>query len=75
LLNSRFVFRRRVVGVSGKGQFVFIYALQYIANSVLLWLLVDHFGFQPEIAMLIVIALSVPMTYLALRSAFTGQSK
>jgi len=65
-LNVYFVFNRRA-RLSSFVKFPIVYALQYGLGAGLLWLLVDRAGIAPAIAMLGVIAATIPVTFLASR--------
>jgi len=66
LLNVYFVFNKRASFTSFV-RFPIVYALQYGLGAGLLWLLVDMIGMAPEMAMIGVIAATVPVTFLASR--------
>ena len=65
-LNVYFVFNRRA-SLASFVKFPAVYALQYCLGAATLWLLVDRAGISPEIAMLGVIAATIPVTFLASR--------
>lgn len=65
-LNVYFVFNRRASFASFV-KFPIVYALQYGLGAGLLWLLVDRVGMAPEIAMIGVVAATIPVTFLASR--------
>lgn len=65
-LNTHFVFRRRV-SLATFLAFPVVYFIQYGLGALVLWLLVDHAGIAPELAMAAVIAATIPVTFLASR--------
>lgn len=65
-LNVLFVFREKT-SLASFLKFPLVYLIQYLLGIVLLWLLVDHIGIPPKWAMLAVIALTVPVTFLTSR--------
>lgn len=65
-LNARFVFRQRA-HLSTFLIFPAVYAIQYCLGALMLWLLVDHAGVSPQLAMAGVIAATVPVTFLTSR--------
>jgi putative flippase GtrA len=73
LLNSHFVFRKPANGIKSYSIFALVYAVQFIVSAVLLWLIVDRIGIMPQVALIFVLTVSVPLTYLGLRSAFQGR--
>ena len=62
-LNAHFVFRQRIRLVSFL-TFPVIYLVQYCLGTLTLWLLVGNAGISPELAMLGVIAVTIPATFL-----------
>lgn len=73
LLNATFVFRQPL---SLKAAFAFplVYAAQLILGSVLLKVLVDWMGIPKQFAPLIVVVLSLPITFLLSRRIVSGKS-
>lgn len=69
LLNRMFVFRQHRGTLSWIG-LPFVYAIQYGASMVLLWLLVEMAGLDARIGPLAVIAVTVPLTYVLTRFLF-----
>ena len=66
ILNSRFVFRQPLS--MGKFlQFPAVYAIQYGLGAAILWLLVGQASLSPELAMLAVVAATIPVTFLTSR--------
>lgn len=65
-LNVRFVFREKV-SLASFLKFPLVYVVQYLLGLALLWLLVDRLGILPAWAMLAVIAITVPVTFLTSR--------
>lgn len=70
-LNSLVVFKT-AMNLSGLLKFPLVYLAQYMLGSGLLWLLVERFGVPHAVAMLPVIAVTVPATYVATRWVLTG---
>ncbi len=66
ILNSRFVFRQPL-SLGKFLQFPVVYAIQYGLGAAILWLLVGHAAVAPELAMLVVVAATIPVTFLASR--------
>ena len=62
-LNVFFVFRTKV-SLAGFLKFPLVYVVQYLLGLLLLWFFVARFGLDPSWAMLCVIAISVPATFL-----------
>jgi putative flippase GtrA len=71
-LNSHVVFRQPARSPVAYIRFAVVYAAQYAANATLLWFLVDRLDFPPAAGMILVVAISVPLTFLALRRVFNG---
>lgn len=69
-LNVYFVFNKRV-SFAGFVKFPIVYVLQYGLGVGLLWLLVDSAGIAPAIAMVSVIIVTIPVTFLASRLILT----
>lgn len=65
-LNIYFVFKQRA-SLASFVKFPIVYVVQYGLGAGILWLLVDRAGMAPEIAMLGVIAVTIPVTFLASR--------
>jgi putative flippase GtrA len=66
VLNSHFVFRQPL-SLKRFMQFPLVYALQYCLGTLLLWLLVGKVSIVPELAMLAVVAVTIPITFVASR--------
>jgi putative flippase GtrA len=66
VLNSRFVFRQPL-SLSKFLQFPVVYVIQYGIGAALLWLLVGKASIAPELAMIAVVVLTIPITYLTSR--------
>ena len=73
ILNSRFVFRQPL-SLGKFLQFPAVYAIQYGLGAVILWLLVGHAAVAPELAMLVVVDATIPVTFLASRFILKRQS-
>lgn len=65
-LNVYFVFKQRV-SLTSFIKFPAVYIIQYCLGAGILWLLVDGAGIAPAIAMIGVIAATIPVTFLASR--------
>jgi putative flippase GtrA len=70
-LNKIFVFKQHR-GRRSVLLFPFVYLIQYAFGLLVLWLLVQQLGVRPEWGPLIVVVLSIPMTYLLTRLVFVG---
>ena len=66
-LNSTYVFRRRKTARTAL-LFPLVYVTQYLFGTCALWLLVEHAGQRPTVALLIVIGASIPLTYFLSRT-------
>lgn len=66
LLNVYFVFNKRP-SVASFVKFPIVYIVQYGLGAGMLWLLVDRAGMSPVIAMIGVIIVTIPVTFLASR--------
>lgn len=69
-LNVYFVFKQRANFVSFV-KFPIVYVAQYCLGSGLLWLLVEGARIAPAIAMIGVIAATIPVTFIASRFVLT----
>lgn len=67
-LNVQFVFKKRIKFASFL-KFPVVYGIQYLLGVFILWLLVGKFSIPPELAMIGVIILSTPVTFLLSRLA------
>lgn len=65
-LNVCFVFKERI-SVTAFLKFPVVYMLQYALGALLMWLLAEQAGMRAEIAMMIVIFLTSPVTFLMSR--------
>jgi putative flippase GtrA len=65
-LNSRFVFRQPL-SLAKFLQFPAVYVIQYCIGAALLWMLVGRASLAPELAMIAVVILTIPVTYLTSR--------
>jgi len=43
--------------------FPLVYLVQYLVGALLLWLLVGKLGLQPTVALVVVVAATLPMTF------------
>jgi putative flippase GtrA len=66
VLNSSFVFRKPL-SMTKFLQFPVVYAIQYGLGAALLWLLVGQAALAPELAMLAVVAATIPVTFVTSR--------
>ena len=67
ILNASFVFRRRKT-IKTAALFPLVYAAQYLLGVVLMWLLVEHAGFAPTVSIIVVIVVSIPLTFVLSRA-------
>lgn len=65
-MNVFFVFRKNV-SLKSFLRFPFIYVMQYFLGASILWLLVGKLGLSPAWAMVVVIIVTVPITFLSSR--------
>lgn len=65
-MNVLFVFKRKV-SLHSFIKFPFVYVAQYFLGAFILWLLVVRLGLAPAWAMIVVIIVTVPITFLASR--------
>ena len=65
-LNARFVFQRRLA-LSAALQYPMVYLVQYLVGLLLLYLLVEKAGFSKFFAPLLIVCLSVPLTFVLSR--------
>lgn len=63
-MNVLFVFRKKV-SLHSFLKFPFVYLAQYFLGVSILWLLVGQLGLAPAWAMIVVIIVTVPVTFLA----------
>lgn len=70
-LNAYIVFKERPTAKSA-AMYPLVYALNYLLGLSILYALVEFFDVQREIAPFIVIAVSVPIMYLATKFVFKG---
>lgn len=63
-MNVLFVFRNKVA-LRSFLKFPFVYVAQYFLGASILWLLVGKMGLAPAWAMVVVIIVTVPITFLA----------
>ncbi|MBI4807442.1 MAG: GtrA family protein [Nitrosomonadales bacterium] len=66
VMNSRFVFRQPM-SLARFLQFPVVYVIQYGLGVAILWLLVGRMSISPELAMLGVVAATIPVTFLTSR--------
>lgn len=65
-LNVHFVFKKRV-SLASFLKFPVVYVIQYALGAVILWVLVGKAGISPPLAMIGVIIITIPVTFLASR--------
>jgi putative flippase GtrA len=68
-LNARYVFRKARTWKSAAA-FPMVSLAQYVIGAALMWLLVDHLGVAPTWALVIVLAVNTPLSYLFSRLVF-----
>jgi putative flippase GtrA len=71
LLNVLFVFKGRH-SINAAVTFPFVYMVQYFYGLIVLSMLVEVFGVSNTIAMLVVIATSVPLTFVLMKRVFAS---
>lgn len=65
-LNVRFVFRQQV-SLASFLKFPIVYVIQYALGAMMLWLLVGKAEISPALAMIGVILVTIPVTFMASR--------
>lgn len=65
-LNVRYVFKRNA-SLASFLQFPLVYLIQYALGALTLWLLVGQFGMSASLAMIAVIIVTIPVTFLSSR--------
>jgi putative flippase GtrA len=68
-LNAHFVFRKAKTWRSAAA-FPMVYVAQYFIGAALMWLLVDREGISPTWALIVVLAVNVPLSFLLARLVF-----
>ena len=68
-LNAHFVFRKAKTWKSA-ATFPMVYVAQYIIGAALMWLLVDLRGISPTWALIAVLAVNTPLSFLLSRLVF-----
>jgi putative flippase GtrA len=74
VLNAGFVFRRRKT-IASALRFPLVYVVQYAMGGGLLWVLVDVAKLNESFALLLVIAASIPVTFLLSRLIVTRHGR
>ena len=74
VLNAGFVFRRRKT-IASALRFPLVYVVQYAMGVGLLWVLVDVAKLNESFALLLVIAASIPVTFLLSRLIVTRHDR
>jgi putative flippase GtrA len=74
VLQAKMVFRRSV-GWPGRALVAANYLLQYFIGLALISLLVKSFAIDPRIAMLVVLAITVPLGYVISRAIFLRSAR
>lgn len=72
VLNATFVFRRKLA-LSAAVQYPFVYLAQYVVGLVLLYVLVEKAGMSKFFAPLLLVVVTVPLTYLLSRYVISGR--
>jgi putative flippase GtrA len=75
-----YVFNRNLVFLGHRGLrsvvlFPLVYLAQYLVSLLILWLWIDKGGLNASLGPLIVIAITVPMTYLLSREVFSESAR
>jgi putative flippase GtrA len=75
-----YVFSRNLVFFSRRGMlsvalFPLVYLAQYLVSLLVLWLWIDKAGLSAGLGPLVVIAITVPMTYLLSREIFSEKAR
>jgi len=68
-MNRYFVFKSHK-GLRSIAFFPFVYLVQYIVSMLCLWLWIEQLGWNEEVAPLVAIAITVPLTYVLSRFVF-----
>lgn len=68
-MSVRFVYKKKA-SLQSFFKFPFVYLAQYFIGASILWLLVGKVGIAPAWAMVVVIIVTVPITFLASRFVF-----
>ncbi|WP_353190152.1 GtrA family protein [Pandoraea pnomenusa] len=71
-LNSHFVFRVKL-SLSGLLRFPLVYLVQYLGGIALMYLLVDWLHLSAYLAPIIVVGLTIPVTFLLSRTLLRGK--
>ncbi|WP_232278715.1 GtrA family protein [Paenibacillus sp. 481] len=66
VLNTYYVFKEKL-NYKKMIQYPLVYVVQYVLNAIMLYLLIDYLGLEKEYAPLIVIILSIPITFILSR--------
>ena len=73
-LNVLFVFKKRVSFATFL-KFPLVYVVQYALGASILWLLVSKAGASPALAMIVVIVVTIPVTFFLSRLVFEPRSR
>ncbi len=65
-LNARFVFKK-IASLNGFLKFPIVYVIQYLLGAVILLLIVGKLGVPQELAMIGVVVITIPITFIASR--------
>jgi putative flippase GtrA len=68
-LNAHYVFRKAKSWKSAAA-FPMVYVGQYVIGAALMWLLVDRLGISPTWALIVVLAINTPLSFLFSRLVF-----
>jgi putative flippase GtrA len=66
IFNTKFVFRKELSWHRFL-QFPIVYVIQYALGALILWMLIGQANVAPAVAMILVVAVTVPVTFLASR--------
>lgn len=72
-LNVHFVFKKRI-SMSSFLKFPAVYVIQYLLGLFTLWLLVNQLGVSATLAMMAVIIVTIPVTFLFSRFILRGNN-
>ena len=73
-LNVLFVFKKRVSFATFL-KFPMVYVVQYALGASILWLLVSKAGASPALAMIVVIVVTIPVTFFLSRLVFEPRDR
>lgn len=73
-MSVHFVFRNRV-SLASFLKFPIVYVIQYALGAMMLWLLAGKLGIPPAFAMIGVILVTIPVTFLISRLILAGENQ